>query len=528
MYRDLDEFLIRLEQANDLVYVARPVKSALEITAITRHVTQSKQNRALVFEQVGKSRFPVVTNLFGSPRRMAWALGVNHLDGISERMKGLVSLDFSLSAITARAGELFSMVRTHPTSPNRYQQTRLDTLPICRQWPQESHANLPQAQLILDGRVQRVKAAIHQDRLWIDTPVAEPAPAALVLGGDPAMIWAASVPLLPTLHSHWLAGWIRRRPVPLTQAQTQPLRIPANAEIVIEGRLVPGGGTATLSGDDGFYRQIPMESTLQITAITQREGAYLPLVLPSPPPSENHWLNKASEALLSPLMRLLLPEVIDFNFPAAGVFRNLAVVSVDSTRPGTAHKVMYGLWGMGQLALNRAIIVVDAGVDVRDMDTVARHVLQSMRIIQLDGPVHTGDGIAHTDGFGGKIGIDATGTTGDIPTMTAAIPDIGLRQVLWHNIVLIVAVGTDVVLTELWRQVPDKHLILVDADTDLDDPARLAWLVLASVDWRRDLHRHQDRVGIDARRSTKTAPPMLELESEMSALVEQHWREYGL
>jgi 4-hydroxy-3-polyprenylbenzoate decarboxylase len=239
-------------------------------------------------------------------------------------------------------------------------------------------------------------------------------PVAVSIGGDPAITWAGSAPLPPDIDELLLAGWLRQRPVELVPCVTQPLEVPAGADIVIEGYVDPAERrTEGPFGDHtGYYSPAEPYPVMHVTAITRRKEPIYPATIVGRPPMEDYWMGKATERLFLPLIRLYQPEVIDVNMPPEGVFHNLVIVSVKKRYPGQARKVMYGLWGMGLMMLAKALLIVDADVNVQDLSEVAWRVANNVDwrrdVVIVDGPVDALDHAAPQPNFGGKIGIDAT------------------------------------------------------------------------------------------------------------------------
>ncbi|MCX8038911.1 MAG: UbiD family decarboxylase, partial [Candidatus Sumerlaeia bacterium] len=121
----------------------------------------------------------------------------------------------------------------------------------------------------------------------------------------------------------------------------------------------------------GYYTPVALFPTFHVTAITHRRDPIYPATVVGIPPMEDYWMGKATERLFLPLLRLFLPEVVDFAMPAAGVFHNLVLVSIRKRYPGHARKVIHGLWGLALLSLAKAIVVVDEWVDVQNFNEVA-------------------------------------------------------------------------------------------------------------------------------------------------------------
>jgi 4-hydroxy-3-polyprenylbenzoate decarboxylase len=260
---------------------------------------------------------------------------------------------------------------------------------------------------------QRHKGGAEHERVAQETQQTK-IPAAIVMGGDPAQMWCASAPLPPGIDEYLLAGWLRGKPVSFVECVSQPLEVPANAEIVIEGyvdtedqRLEGPFGDHT-----GFYTPADYFPTFHVTAITSRRDAIFPATVVGVPPMEDYWMGKATERLFLPLMKLFLGEIVDVNMPAEGVFHNLIIVSIRKRYPGQPFKVCYGLWGLGLMMLAKAIVIVDEETDVHDLSEVAWRVLGNVDwrrdIIVVDGPVDQLDHSSQRESFGGKIGIDAT------------------------------------------------------------------------------------------------------------------------
>jgi 4-hydroxy-3-polyprenylbenzoate decarboxylase len=243
---------------------------------------------------------------------------------------------------------------------------------------------------------------------------AERIPIAVALGGDPACIWAASAPLPPDIDEYLLAGWLRGRPVEMVRCVTQPLEVPASAEIVIEGYIDPREQRleGPFGDHTGYYTPPEPFPVMRITAITHRRDPIYPTTIVGRPPMEDYWMGKATERLFLPLVRLFLPEVVDYNMPAEGVFHNLVIVSIRKRFPGHARKVIFGLWGLGLLSLAKCIVVVDEWVDVHNLSEVAWQVLGNVDwkrdVVIVEGPVDHLDHAAPLRAYGGKIGIDAT------------------------------------------------------------------------------------------------------------------------
>jgi 4-hydroxy-3-polyprenylbenzoate decarboxylase len=238
--------------------------------------------------------------------------------------------------------------------------------------------------------------------------------AAVAIGCDPATVYAATAPLPPNIDEFVFSGFLRRRGVDLVRCKTVDLEVPAEAEYVLEGYVdLDDQRVEGPFGDHtGYYSLADLYPTFHLTRLTSRRDPIYLTTIVGRPPMEDYWFGKATERLFLPLMQLVAPEIVDVNMPAEGVFHNLIVVSIRKRYPGQAQKVMYALWGMGQMMFVRNILVVDDDVDVQNLSEVAWRALANVDarrdLTIVDGPVDVLDHAAPRPLIGGKLGIDAT------------------------------------------------------------------------------------------------------------------------
>ena len=455
-FKDMREFLDLLEKRGELVRIKAPVSRDLEITEIADRVMKGPKpkNKALLFENVQGFSSPVAINIFGSDLRMAAALGVEDLEELNHRLAKLVDfrLPQGLGPMIDRGLDFLNVLKSigvGPTIVSRgpvqeviEKEPSLDSLPIPKCWPGDAGRFITLMQVITRDPVtnarnvgmyrlqvlgertlamhwQRHKGGAEHERKAREMAVgaglaSARIPAAVVLGGDPASMWCASAPLPPNIDEYLLAGWLRGKPVEFVKCVSQPLEVPANAEIVIEGYVDPNEHEleGPFGDHTGYYTPAEPFPVFHVTAITHRKNPIYPTTIVGVPPVEDVYLGKATERLFLPLLRLFLPEVLDYHMPPAGVFHNLVIVKIRKRYPGHARKVMFGIWGLGLLMLAKAIVVVDEWVDVHDMNQVAWQGLGNVDwgrdVVHMDGPVDHLDHASYRHSFGGKIGIDAT------------------------------------------------------------------------------------------------------------------------
>ncbi len=451
MFTDLREFLSHLEAKGQLTRIPAAVSRDLEITEITDRISKgpAERNRALFFENVPGFDMPVAINLFGNAQRTAWALGVEDLDELSQRLGALLDLRFphGLGGLISRGQDFLGALRAVGLGPSKVrhgpsqevverEKASLAGIPALTCWPGDGgrFITLPQVvtrdpvsgtrnvgmyrlQVVDEKRLlvhwQRHKGGAEHERLARETK--KPTiPAAIVLGGDPAAMWCASAPLPPDLDEYLLAGWLRGKPVEFVDGISQPLEVPAQAEIVLEGYVDPNEHLpeGPFGDHTGYYTPVEPFPVFHLTALTRRAKPIYPTTVVGVPPMEDVWMGKATERLFLPLIRLFLPEVVDIHMPAAGIFHNLVLVSIRKRYPGHARKVIHGLWGLGLLMLAKAIVVFDDWVDVQDLGQSAWQALGNVDwardAVITQGPVDHLDHAATRHSFGGKIGIDAT------------------------------------------------------------------------------------------------------------------------
>ncbi|MCU0522170.1 MAG: menaquinone biosynthesis decarboxylase [Anaerolineae bacterium] len=450
-FGSLRDFATLLEDRGALVRIRAQVSAELEITEIANRVCKgpAAANKALLFENVKGRSTPVLINMFGSAERMAWALGVGDLDQLRAKLAALIDLrpPDGLNNAVGRGSALLRALRDAGLKPRRAHRApvqavvesrnpTLDDIPILKCWPNDGGRFITLPQVIthdpsrgtrnvgmyrlqqLDDRTllmhwQRHKGGAEHERVARESTRPQ-IPAAIVLGGDPAAIWSASAPLPPDIDEYWLAGWLRGRAIPFVDCITQPLQVPANADIVIEGYVDPNRHypEGPFGDHTGYYTPVGPFPAFHVTAITQREDPIYPATVVGIPPMEDYWMGKATERLFLPLVQLFLPEVIDLAMPAPGLFHNLVVVSIRKRFPGHARKVIHGLWGLALLSLAKALVIVDDWVDVHDAMVAGWQALGnvdwSRDVMIADGPVDQLDHAAPLEAYGGKIGIDAT------------------------------------------------------------------------------------------------------------------------
>jgi 4-hydroxy-3-polyprenylbenzoate decarboxylase len=453
-YRNLNEFLTRLEQAGELSRISRPVRVELEVTEIADRCMKSPGGGpALLFERPllpdgGEAGQPLAINIFGSEARMAMALGVESLDEVAGRIRGFLEMKppAGLKEKLLLIPQLAEFARFPPKASRGGPPCQevvlsgadidLERLPHLKCWPGDGGRYITLPQVISrdpsSGRrnvgMYRIQVldsnrlAMHWQRHKVGAAHwremarrGERMPVCIALGGDPAAIYSASAPLPPNIDEYLFAGFLRREPVAVSQAVSNELEVPAEADIVIEGWIDPAEGLVTEGpfGDHtGFYSEADLYPCVHVEALTMREGAVYPATIVGRPPMEDYWLGYATERIFLPLLQLTLPEVVDYHMPAEGIFHNLVFVSVRKEYPGHAYKVMHGLWGQGLMSLAKLIVVVDEWVDVRNAQEAWWAALNNIDperdVLFTRGPIDVLDHSSRAFTFGSKMGIDAT------------------------------------------------------------------------------------------------------------------------
>jgi 4-hydroxy-3-polyprenylbenzoate decarboxylase len=451
-FDDLREFVAHLDQTGQLKRVRARVSRDLEIAEITDRVSKGpvERNQALLFESVEGFDSPVLINAFGSPDRMAAALGVEHLNELSARVAKLLDMKMPGTLIDKlkKLGDLFDVAKAGPKRVRgakcqevvETDRPSLASLPVLRCWPGDAGRfitlpmvftkdplsgarNVGMYRLqVFDDRTLGMHWQIHKGSAEHQRLAEErrrPMDVAIALGGDPASIYSASAPLPPGIDEMVFAGWLRGSGVPMVQAKTVDLEVPAEAEIILEGTVDPSERRieGPFGDHTGYYSLARDYPVFHLKAVTHRKQPIYPTTIVGRPPQEDYWLGKATERIFLPIIRLMLPEVVDMNMPAEGVFHNLVIVSIKKRYPGQARKVMYALWGLGLMMLAKNILVVSDHVDVQNLSEVAwratGNVDAKRDIVIVDGPMDDLDHAALRHRFGGKMGIDATEKTAD-------------------------------------------------------------------------------------------------------------------
>jgi 4-hydroxy-3-polyprenylbenzoate decarboxylase len=449
-FANLREFIAHLEKQGALRRVSAPVSSDLEITEITDRVSKSAGggNLALLFENVQGFQMPVLINAFGSAERMAAALGVGHLDELSARVAKLIDLRMPGSVFDKlrKLGTLLDVVKAGPkrvgSAPCQEvvetEQPSLASLPALRCWPEDGgrYITLPMVFTrdpvtgarnvgmyrlqVYDDQTLGMHWQIHKgsaEHQRLAEEARQPMEVAIALGGDPCAIYSASAPLPPGVDEMVFAGWLRGSGVPMVPCKTVHVDVPAEAEIVLEGWVDPAERRreGPFGDHTGYYSLARDYPVFHLKAITRRRSPIYPTTIVGRPPQEDYWLGKATERIFLPIIRMMLPEVVDMNMPAEGVFHNLVIVSIRKRYPGHPRKVMYALWGLGLMMLAKNIVVVSDHVNVHDLSEVAWRATGNIDpkrdLVVVDGPMDDLDHAAIRHRFGGKLGVDATEKT---------------------------------------------------------------------------------------------------------------------
>ncbi|MDI6730195.1 MAG: menaquinone biosynthesis decarboxylase [Candidatus Altarchaeum sp.] len=451
-YDDLKEFIDELERRNLLEHIKEEVNCELEISEITARVCKKygENSKALFFENVknnGKiSEIPVVTNLFGSTERMKMALGMENFElfgnkflkflkfkpeGFFEKLQVLKELnDFSsYFPETVKSGKCkeviinehnvdllkFPVLKLWPNDGGKF-----ITLPmVFTKDPETGMRNVGMYRMqVFDKNTTGMHWHIHKDGAEHYNKAEKfnkKLEVAVVIGCDPAGMYAATAPLPQNFDEVFFAGLLREKAIKLVKCETIDMEVPANAEIVLEGYVNPQERKleGPFGDHTGYYSAVDYYPIFHITCITHREKPIYAATVTGIPPMEDAYIGKATERLFLPFIKVIIPEINDINLPVEGVFHNLCIVSINKKYPGHAKKVMFALWGLGQMMFTKILIVVDADVNIRNIENVlwvvgSRVEPKRDTVIIENAPADVLENASEFKFLSSKLGIDAT------------------------------------------------------------------------------------------------------------------------
>lgn len=559
IYRDLQAFIRALEQRGELARITVPVSPMLEITEITDRVVK-KGGKALLFENVIGSPYPVLINAMGTQERAALALGANSLDEIG----GQISQYLNFSNYSSLGGLLRFFpklprlaacfpLRLSPGAPCRQVVERdpdLTALPVLKCWPLDGgrfftlplvftkypgskiqNAGMYRMQL-LDKNTTAMHWHKHKDGSAIYEAWRKQGrmPVSVALGCDPAITCAATAPLPPGLDEMLLAGFLRRRPVIMTKCVTNSLYVPRDAQFVLEGYVDTEEAPVwegPFGDHTGYYSLADWYPRFHVTCLTRRRNPVYHATVVGRPPMEDCYLAKATERIFLPFLRMLLPQLTNLHCPFEGVFHNCVIAAVKKDFPGVPVTVMNGIWGMGQMRCTKLIVTVDTGVNPENtgqvLDAVLRNVDPDRDLVFSAGPLDALDHASPRALYGTRLGVDAT--TKEKPPRGGRLAVIRARKEPF---------GGRRAVETLLSDPGVKLAVAVDQDVAPTDRSAVFWRLCNQIDAGRDLIIRDGRMGVDATRKsaadglTRPWPEDIVMSAEIRERVDRRWKEYGL
>ncbi len=455
-YRDLRDFIAQLEKNGDLKRVSRRIDPNLEITEISDRVLRAG-GPALLFEQPGDSKIPLLANLFGTEQRVAQALGEDSAASLREVGKLLAFLKepappkgFKDAMKTLPIYKKILDMSPKEVKKGKCQEIQyraaevdLSMLPIQTCWPGDAGPLITWGLVTTRGPIKRRQnlgiyrqQLIGRNRLimrwlshrggaldydeWRQHNGDEPFPISVVLGCDPATILAAVTPIPDTLAEYAFAGLLRGAKTEVTKSLLSDLVIPSRAEIVLEGYIYPNdeADEGPFGDHTGYYNEVERFPVFTVEAMTMRSNPVYHSTYTGRPPDEPSVLGLALNEVFIPILQKQFPEIVDFYLPAEGCSYRVAIVSIRKQYPGHAKRVMMGVWSfLRQFMYTKFVIVVDDDIDTRNWEDVIWAIstrTDPARDITLveNTPIDYLDFASPASGLGSKMGLDATNKIG--------------------------------------------------------------------------------------------------------------------
>ncbi len=451
-YKDLRDFIDQLEQGGDLKRISQRISPNLEITEISDRVLRAG-GPALLFENPGESKIPLLSNLFGTEQRVAQALGEDNAAALREVGKLLAFLKepappkgFKEAMKTLPIYKKILDMSPKSVKNPKCQQVQLhgddvdlSILPIQTCWPGDAAPLITWGLVTTRGPTrQRQNLGIYRQQLigrnrlimrwlshrggaldykeWRQQKGDEPFPVSVVLGCDPATILAAVTPIPDSLAEYAFAGLLRGSKTEVASSLLSDLEIPARAEIVLEGHIYANdvAEEGPFGDHTGYYNEIESFPVFTVEAMSMRKDPVYHSTYTGRPPDEPSVLGLALNEVFIPILQKQFPEIVDFYLPAEGCSYRVAIVSIKKQYPGHAKRVMMGVWSfLRQFMYTKFVIVVDDDIDARDWEDVIWAIstrTDPIRDITLidNTPIDYLDFASPVSGLGSKMGLDAT------------------------------------------------------------------------------------------------------------------------
>ena len=417
-------------------------------------------------------------NAFASEKRMALALDVDNFQETADRIteylqmrmpEGLLGKLKMLPKLAEMGAFFPKIVSGGPCKDVIRKDVDLKELPVLTCWPEDGgpFITLPMVftknpetgkrncgmyrMQVYDERSTGMhwqthkQGAEHYRRLMAEGKSGK-MPVSVAIGCDPATMYSAILPLPPDLDEMMISGFLRGKPVEMVKSETNDIEVPANAEFVLEGYVLPGElkREGPFGDHTGFYSLADDYPVFHVECVTHRKNPIYATTIVGPPPMEDFYMGKSIERIFLPLMRMQIPEIRDMSMPAEGIFHNLMILAIRKSYPMQARKVMHAIWGLGQAMFTKCIIVVDEDVNVHDYSEVAWKALNNIdpqRDIEFAmGPIDSLDHSSRMPNWGSKMGIDATrkwpqeGFTREWPDVLKMTPQVKQRvDELWKK-----------------------------------------------------------------------------------------------
>jgi len=451
-YKDLRDFINQLEKQGELKRITVEVDPYLEMTEISDRVLK-EEGPALLFENPKGSNIPVLTNLFGTPKRVAMGMGaeeVSELRGIGELLaylkepeppKGMKDAMEKIPVFK----QVLNMAPKVISSPPCQEVIRigdevdLSVFPIQTCWPDDAAPLITWPLVITKGpNKDRQNLGIYRQQVigknkvimrwlahrggaldfkeWQETNPGEPFPVSVALGADPATILAAVTPVPDSLSEYAFAGLLRGSKTEVATCLSNDLQVPASAEIVLEGFIYPDemAPEGPFGDHTGYYNEVDEFPVFTVERITQRQAPIYHSTFTGRPPDEPAILGVALNEVFVPILQKQFPEIIDFYLPPEGCSYRMAVISMKKQYAGHAKRVMLGTWSyLRQFMYTKFVIVVDDDVDVHNWQDVIWAITTRMDpardlTILENTPIDYLDFASPVSGLGSKVGFDAT------------------------------------------------------------------------------------------------------------------------